>query len=45
MKACEWCGKLTSKLVNCNGDIRTLIDYKNYSTVYTGNARFCSEFR
>ena len=26
--------------VNCTGDIRTLIDYENYSTVDTSNARF-----
>ena len=26
--------------VSCSGDIRTLVDYENYSTVYTGNAKF-----
>ena len=31
--------------VICNGDIRTLIDYSNYSTVYTGHAKFCSLFQ
>ena len=30
--------------VACGGDIRTLIDYENYSTVNTGNARFCCLF-
>ena len=30
--------------VNCTGDIRTLIDYENYSTVSTSNARFCKLF-
>ena len=30
--------------VACSGDIRTLIDYENYSTVNTGNARFCCLF-
>ena len=31
--------------VACTGDIRTLLDWKNYSTVNTQNARFCSLFR
>ena len=26
--------------VSCSGDIRTLVDYENYSTVYTGSAKF-----
>lgn len=30
--------------VSCNGDIRTLIDYENYTTTNTGNARFCYLF-
>ena len=37
----------TDKNVNvaCTGDIRTLLDWKNYSTVNTEYARFCSLFR
>ena len=31
--------------VACSGDIRTLVDYENYATVSTANARFCSLFR
>ena len=31
-------GNVTS--VACSGDIRTLLDYENYLTVYTGNAMF-----
>ena len=31
--------------VACTGDIRTLLDWKNYSTVDTQYARFCSLFR
>ena len=31
--------------VACTGDIRTLLDWRNYSTVDTQNARFCSLFR
>ena len=31
-------------LVACTGDIRTLLDWKNYSTVETQNARFCNLF-
>ena len=36
----------TDKNVNvaCTGDIRTLQDWRNYSTVDTQNARFCSLF-
>ena len=30
--------------VACTGDIRTLVDYENYSTAETGNARFCRLF-
>jgi len=30
--------------VSCNGDVRTLVDYENYSTVNTSNARFCYLF-
>ena len=30
--------------VACTGDIRTLIDYENYTTVNTGSARFCYLF-
>lgn len=26
--------------VYCRGDIRTLLDYENFSTIYTGNAKF-----
>ena len=31
--------------VECHGDIRTLIDYKNYTTVSTASARFCELFK
>lgn len=31
--------------VACTGDIRTLVDYRNYETASTANARFCSLFR
>ena len=31
--------------VACSGDIRTLVDYENYATVSTANARFCSLFK
>jgi hypothetical protein len=36
----------TDKTVNvaCTGDIRTLLDWRNYSTVDTQNARFCNLF-
>ena len=39
--------KFTDKNVNvaCTGDIRTLLDWKNYSTVDTQYARFCSLFK
>ena len=30
--------------VACTGDIRTLLDWKNYSTVETQNAKFCNLF-
>ena len=30
--------------VACKGDIRTLLDWKNYSTIETQNARFCNLF-
>ena len=30
--------------VGCYGDIRTLVDYENYQTVDTSNARFCYLF-
>ena len=30
--------------VACSGDIRTLVDYENYATVSTANARFCRLF-
>ena len=30
--------------VKCTGDIRTLLNYKNYKNVDTGNARFCYLF-
>ena len=30
--------------VACSGDIRTLVDYENYATVSTANARFCFLF-
>ena len=33
-----------SDVVYCEGDIRTLLDYKNYKTVDTKNARFCNLF-
>lgn len=31
--------------VLCSGDIRTLLDYENYTTVSTENAKFCSLFK
>lgn len=31
--------------VTCSGDIRTLVDYDNYVTVSTANARFCKLFQ
>lgn len=31
--------------VACTGDIRTLLDYRNYVTVATDQARFCNLFR
>ena len=31
--------------VECHGDIRTLIDYKKYTTVSTASARFCNLFK
>ena len=31
--------------VACTGDIRTLLDWRNYSTVNTKNARFCYLFK
>ena len=31
--------------VACTGDIRTLLDWRNYNTVETGNARFCYLFK
>ena len=31
--------------VTCKGDIRTLLDYRNYATVATDQARFCNLFR
>ena len=31
-------------LVNCHGDIRTLIDYMDYDNVATNNAKFCFLF-
>ena len=39
--------KFTDKNVNvaCTGYIRTLLDWRNYSTVDTKNARFCSLFK
>lgn len=30
--------------VTCSGDVRTLVDYENYTTVNTGSARFCNLF-
>ena len=30
--------------VACSGDIRTLVDYENYSTADTRNSRFCNMF-
>ncbi|MDY5356459.1 MAG: hypothetical protein SPG52_00745 [Candidatus Cryptobacteroides sp.] len=32
-------------LVDCSGDIRTLIDYENYATASTAEARFCRLFQ
>ena len=39
--------KFTDKNVEvaCTGDIRTLLDWRKYSTVDTQNARFCSLFK
>ena len=39
--------KFTNKAVKvaCTGDIRTLLNWSNYSTVETKNARFCHLFR
>ena len=34
-----------SDVVYCDGDIRTLLDYENYKTVDTKNARFCNLFK
>ena len=34
----------TNAEVACTGDIRTLLDYENYNTVNTSNARFCNLF-
>lgn len=34
----------SGNLVDCTGDIRTLVDYENYSTVDTRNARFALLF-
>lgn len=31
--------------VDCTGDIRTLLDWENYKTVKTANARFCRLFK
>ena len=31
--------------VDCTGDIRTLLDWRNYNTVDTQNARFCNLFK
>ena len=36
--------KTDNSLVDCTGDIRTLIDYENYANVSTANAKFCSLF-
>ena len=36
--------KTENSLVDCTGDIRTLIDYENYADVSTANAKFCSLF-
>ena len=38
--------RFTDKTVKvaCTGDIRTLLDWRNYSTVNTQNARFCNLF-
>ena len=38
--------KFTDETVNvaCTGDIRTLLDWKNYNIVKTDNAKFCSLF-
>ena len=35
----------TEAKVTCTGDIRTLVDYENYSTVSTDAARFCGLFK
>ena len=34
-----------SDVVYCDGDIRTLLNYKSYKTVDTKNARFCNLFK
>ncbi|MGM9734382.1 MAG: hypothetical protein ACI3YT_09745, partial [Prevotella sp.] len=35
---------ISGVMVDCKGDIRTLIDYENHETVSTANARFCDLF-
>ena len=36
---------ITNAQVACTGDIRTLLDYENYNTVETKDARFCNLFK
>lgn len=41
---CKFVFGASDVMVDCTGDIRTLIDYANYQTVNTGNARFTNLF-
>lgn len=41
----KFSGSVLGSPIYSSGDIRTLIDYKNYDTVFTGNARFCELFK
>ena len=49
--ASEWYARSTIKFteanvnVACTGDIRTLLDWRNYNTVETNKAKFCSLFK
>ena len=49
--ASEWYARSTIKFteanvnVACTGDIRTLLDWRNYNIVETNNARFCYLFK
>lgn len=41
----KFSGPVLGSVIYSSGDIRTLIDYKNYDTVSTENARFCELFK